>query len=64
MPKKHNKEEKKRGIKRLKVIIKVKKRFRKWDMNLQKMRKISMEDTEDRDIVLGRREEFLRLEQI
>lgn len=63
MPKKH-KEEKEIGIKRLKVIVKVKKRFRKWDMNGQKTRKLSLEDMEVRDLVLGKREEFLELEQI
>lgn len=37
MPRKHQKEEKKRGIRKLKVIIKAKKRLRKYNMNLQKI---------------------------
>ena len=61
MPKKHLKREKKRGIGRLEVIIKVNKRFRKYNMNLQKVRKTPAEDMEDWDIVLGRREAALSL---
>lgn len=61
MPKKHHKEEKRRGIRRLKVIIKVKKRLRKCNMNLQRIRKVSVKDVEDRDFVLGRREAALSL---
>lgn len=61
MPKKHHKEEKRRGIRRLKVIIKVKKMLRKCNMNPQKIRKVSVKDVEDRDFVLGRREAALSL---